>query len=84
MFEIKRDGTDVKIIIDPVIPGAENWTYNTRIFMKEETCAQLLVNAINDRMRKCLKNIRNSSYEQGWKDAKAHKTGKETWFSGSW
>lgn len=83
MFEIKREKERIKLTVKPAIPGAESWEYYFYRTEQDEPTAQLLVNAINEHMKKLLKHTRQEYYDNGYKDAKA-KRKKADWIGGWW
>ena len=83
MISFSREGTKVRIDIETYIPK-----YSFRMFSfywecDRESYAGLLAQHFDSELVQVLKDIREESYVQGWKDAKA-KVEKETWFSGGW
>ncbi len=83
MFEFKRLKNQIRLDINPNIPGAENWSFYFRRESSDEPSAQLLLNAFENEMRKQLKTTRQKYYDAGYKDAKA-KRKKCDWFGGWW
>lgn len=81
MIRITRQNSSVVLKLGSIIQGAGEWTYTFSWNASGDDYAQLLVNQFNESLENRLKKIREDSYEQGWKDAKA-KTRKQTWFGG--
>jgi len=82
MIDITRDGCEIALVVTPDFPINDlkfSFTYNTGA----EWVARLLRANIHQRQMSILTQIRREAYEQGWKDAKAHRT-KKSWFSGMW
>jgi hypothetical protein len=89
MIHIYREGNKVKGKFHTSING---WAANTNGWMWEftiETCqdepyAILLAERMQKDLSKKLEAIRRETYNEGWKDAKAKKSGKKDWFKSWW
>ena len=84
MIEFKQSVKLVEMKIDLYVPGmgTRAWTMNWNAASEEY--AAFLVDALRREMSASLMAIRKKSYEDGWRDAKAKKSGKRTWFEGGW
>lgn len=71
----------VQLSVPVCIPGHKEWLYHFTWKTHDEAYAQMLAYHVNKSLKEKMQEIRQQSYEQGWKDAKA-KRKKETWFSG--
>ena len=80
--EAKKDQIEVKVSV--TVPEASTWTYQFLWNCASEPYAALLAAAMRKEMWDSLKEIRRRAYEKGWRDARAHKSGKDNWHSGSW
>lgn len=83
MFQFDRKESECLLKVKISIPGAGDWTYTFSRHEEDVPDAQLTVNAMEDWMNEKLKAIREDSYNEGWKDAKAKKK-KRDWFAGWW
>ena len=81
MIAISRDGTKVKITLDPNMWNGK--TMDVHWDCGSDWYAQLLTQRLRDLLFEKLRQIRAEAYQQGWKDKSAHKT-KQDWFSGQW
>lgn len=81
MVKLRRDGTKVvaEISCGLETAGSLLFTWDT----EREIFAQALYEKMRDAMWSNLKRIRRDAYEQGWKDAKAHRA-KESYFDEGW
>lgn len=83
MIEITRDGTDVVLTAVSGYPN-HGTKFSGRFSTGAAWVCALLWQHLHGRMQDELRRIRQEAYTQGWKDAKAKKAGKETWFASDW
>lgn len=83
MLQVKRDNTKAVIVISTDLPfdckGTSTSTLSFSFEMGDPSWAELLTRYMHDRLSKEIRKALHDAYEQGWKDAKSHKT-KENWF----
>lgn len=82
MISIKRDGTNVSVTIDVVIPFWNERQFTLNWSAGSEWGAGLLAKAMKDRLWEHMKATREEFYLKGYADAKA-KRKKETYFNGT-
>jgi hypothetical protein len=84
MLNVKRDDTKAVIDIETDLPfdseGKKVSTFGFVFEMQSPSRAELLVCYIRNRLEREMVKVRHDAYEQGWRDAKSHRT-KETWFA---
>lgn len=83
MITFKRIDCNAVASVDVVIPYYNERSYPLSFHCSNEAYAGLLLKAMDNRLTATLKSIRQTAYEQGWKDAKGKKV-RETWFRGNW
>lgn len=74
--------TECKVTINVPFCGPVTWTFNhahTDKYYSALACMQMQM-----QLGDALEAIRREAYEQGWKEAKAHKGGQTNWFSRNW
>lgn len=85
IIDVVRNKSKVEIHIASYLPH-DNEQSGARIPFSFEVVtaysAELMARYIRNLIHVALKTARQESYEQGWKDAKSHKT-KKDWFSGN-
>ena len=79
MIKFKREGNDAVCVISLDMPF-----WNTRDFhftwsTGSEVCSSLLTKHAEEALKTALRKVRETAYNQGWKDAKSKKR-KEDWF----
>ena len=62
------------------VPGPLGLWFPLTFEAGTEWAAELLLDFINHGIEKRIENVRRLEYEAGWKDAKAKKRPKRTWF----
>lgn len=82
MIEILREETKVNVKFHTTIGGGWSWT--ATLADCHEPYAIMLKDRIQKDLSDKLERIRRESYEDGWRDAKAKKHGKKTWFKSWW
>lgn len=82
MITIKAKDTKVVIEVEGKYPLKLNYLFYWEC--NRDDYASLLAENLDKRMRQDLETIRRESYDKGWKDAKAKKTAKDTWFKSLW
>ena len=85
MIRIDRDGTNLRVTLTSdshlmTEVGAFTLTWNTGSVW----AASLLVDHFQRQVQSHLHRIREEEYASGWKDAKAKKSPKRTWFMSGW
>lgn len=83
MIEILRNGKTVTLRAKPGHPVSD-MTFDFTFTVETEWAATFLVWSLRERLGKELRTARERSYKQGWREAKAKKGAKETWFSSVW
>lgn len=73
---------DCKVTINVPYCGEVVWTFSHQ--HTDQYYSGLACSAMKQQMGDALAQIRREAYEQGWKEAKAHKGGKTEWFSRWW
>jgi len=83
MIYITNDGVDVIVKVESDIPHAEGGKsyFTFRFATSQHYTAWLLATHLRERFEGLVKAIRQEEYEHGWRDAKAKKGSKRTWFS---
>jgi hypothetical protein len=84
MIEIVREGTKLVVKITVWIPTLGERVYPCTWECGTEEYAGFLADAISLRMGNKLQAIRQEAYNKGWKEAKAKKGGRYSWFSRAW
>ena len=86
IFEVRmitfwRDGTKLKVEIDPKMPDKKvmylYWDCSN------EWYAELLMRQLDKELEDLIQRIRKAEYNSGWKDAKSKKVKKRDWFYNS-
>lgn len=83
MISFDVDDTTVTITVKAPYP-LDGTTFVFRWNAATVWAAKLLEHALEQAMHRALEQARREAYAQGWKDAKAKKGAKETWFSPMW
>lgn len=83
MIEIFKDGNKVKGKFTTSIGNGWYWTF-TIATCEDDPYAIMLTERMQKDLAKKLEQIRKESYEEGWRDAKAKKSGKRDWFKSWW
>lgn len=81
MITITREKNLIKIKLES---GVLDYTYMSIITCSDDVHAELLTREFNKKLQTQLSTTRKEYYNSGWKEAKAKKKPKETWFSGRW
>jgi hypothetical protein len=76
-----RNGTSVQVKATIRVPGHNAVTYTTAIDLRDEYYAGFVVGALQEQMGEEMRKARQEAYEAGWKEGRAKKSPKETWFS---
>ena len=74
---IRRNGTKVEVKIPTVL----DYHYNFSIECNDDVRAELLARDMDGRIERAVAGARKQAYEDGWRDAKAKKVAKRSWFS---
>lgn len=61
-----------------------NFSQSFSLTLPHSVDAKLYQQHFEQEMERRIKALREQSYLQGWRDAKAHKGGKQSWFYGGW
>lgn len=77
VLAIRREGS--KVIFK--FPTVLNRYFTFAIERGDEVDAALLAADMNARLDAAVQTARRDAYTQGWRDAKAKKSGKSDWFS---
>ena len=84
-IDFSRSGKSVECKVTIMVPGygkEVTWTFTHE--HSDEFYASFVSSAMADHMRDAIEKMRRDSYCAGWKDAKAKKSGKQTWFRRFW
>jgi hypothetical protein len=81
MIQITRDGSKIVITVRGQHPVAST-DFIATCNLNDENYAKLATDNLQRHLWATLTVIRERAYEQGWKDAKAHRR-KANWFSGT-
>lgn len=73
---------ECKVTIDVPFHGPVTWTFNHT--HSDKYYAALACRQMQNEMGEALIAMRKEAYEQGWKEARARKSGKTEWFSRCW
>lgn len=73
---------ECKVTINVPYCGDVTWTFNHQ--NADQFYSGFACYAMRKQMGDALEKIRREAYESGWKDAKARKGAKETYFSQNW
>lgn len=82
MINFRVEDKNVVVYIRHGITGSG--FFEQKLVCSEPWIAILLYRQLEKEMCDKLEKIRRESYEEGWRDAKAKKSGKKTWFSRLW
>lgn len=83
MIEFRRNGAEVSLFVESGLDHTSGglthfaFTFNCGT----EYAAQLLQAHLRERFQSLVRDVRKEEYCEGWKAAKAKKSGKEEWFS---
>lgn len=80
VLSVSRSGETVALEV--VLPFVQTFAF--RFHAGSEWSAKLLESATRARLGDLSEKVREQAYAQGWKDAKAKKSAKRTWFSAIW
>ena len=82
MIRFKREGTQVKIVVDSKVDGVDVSELEACLWdCPNEIIADILFQHLRNKLWKTIEKTRKHEYEEGWKDAKA-KRRKEQYFRG--
>ena len=88
MIYFRRDNDKVAVDVFDGLPdqcdGKSTTHYVAYIALGSVRFAHLFAEHLRAKLHKELRDIREEAYNEGWRDAKAHKGGKQTWFSELW
>jgi hypothetical protein len=78
-FQTAGELVECKVTINVPFCGPVAWTFAHK--HSDKYYAALACYQMQNELGSALQAMRQDAYEQGWKDAKAHKGGKCEWFS---
>lgn len=85
MLNVIREKEIVKLVTTVYVPGMGSLSYDFAFgCIGGADHAALLRYRINEAMGEKLRAIREGAYQRGWREAKAHKGGKQAWHSSDW
>jgi hypothetical protein len=82
VIEITRVEKRARLNLSVYIPFMGTRVYHLDWVCSTDEYAALLADRMRDELNDRVRAIRKKEYEQGWKDAKAHRV-KKSWFSSS-
>lgn len=79
VLNICRNGTAVEVTVDSGL-AIERSRFQFKWETNSDWAAELLANKLRKRVGDAVQAARKEAYEEGWRDAKAKKSGKQTFF----
>ena len=80
----KKDDNNVEVVTSFDVPGMGRYTVAAHAVQEHALLAAYIATSGRDLMHSKLKAIRQASYNEGWKDAKAKKKAKRSFFFSGW
>ena len=81
-FDPAGENVECKVTISVPWHGPVTWTFTHS--HSDKYYAALACHQMQAQLGDAIQAMRQEAYQQGWKEAKAHKGGQTTWFSRNW
>ena len=80
MITIRANSSSVEVILAHKVNGRE-WVHVYQRVCAGEFDAAHLARSLDRALRGAVEGVVRDAYEEGWRDAKAHRRAKRTWWS---